>query len=177
MILALRELGYLRGDILGDGSQLYGEYNLPPEPLVRRSMHAFVRGTGSLLFMWTCEQVDEVIERVYRPRNTVEPFDLAEVFTLVAMGAHYDSECFADDIRKGLYASASLCLQEQLAKTDHLRVMRLLLSMSFYALLEKHISARYLIGTSANLGRIVATNLGSRRIANSTPEASTEHDC
>jgi hypothetical protein len=159
MTLALSELSHLRGEILDDGSKLYGAHNLPPEALVRKSMYAFVRGTGSLLFMWTCEQVDQVIERVYRPRNTVEAFDLAEVCTVVAMGAHYDSQCFTDDTRKGLYASASLYLQEQLAKPDHLRVMRLLLSMSFYALLEKHMSARYLIGTSANPERITATKI------------------
>jgi hypothetical protein len=35
---------------------------------------------------------------------------------------------------------------EKTARLDYLRTMRLLLSMSFYALLEKHMSARYLIG-------------------------------
>jgi hypothetical protein len=143
---ALSELVALRGEILDAGTQPYDALNLPSEELVQRAMYAFVRGTGSLLFMWTFDQADEILNRIYRPLKPVDAMTLAECFTIAAMGAHYDMHCFPDNIRRMLYASATLQFHEQSARQDYLRTMRLLLSMSFYALLEKHMSSRYLIG-------------------------------
>lgn len=146
LTLAFSELVSLRGEILDRGSQPYDELHLPSEELARRAMYAFVRGTGSLLFMWTYGQVDEILDRIYRPQRRVDAMTLAECFTVAAMGAHYDMDCFPDRIRKVLYASGTLHFHEKTARKDYPRTMRLLLSMSFYALLEKHMSARYLIG-------------------------------
>jgi hypothetical protein len=148
LTLAFSELVTLRGEVLNTGIRPYDEQHLPSEELIKRAMYAFVRGTGSLLFMWTYDQVDEILERVYRPQRPVDAMTLSECFTVAAMGAHYDMECFPDRIRKVLYASGTLQFHEQTARRDYLRTMRLLLSMSFYALLEKHMSARYLIGKS-----------------------------
>lgn len=154
LTLAFSELVTLRGTILNSVTRPYDEHNLPSEELVKRAMYAFVRGTGSLLFMWTYEQADAVLDRVYRPRHPVDAMTLAECFTIAAMGAHYDMDCFPDRIRKVLYASGTLHFNEQNARQDDLRTMRLLLSMSFYALLEKHMSARYLIGESKDLSTV-----------------------
>jgi len=109
-------------------------------------MYAFVRGTGSLLYMWTHVQVDEILDRIYRPNKPVDAMTLAECFTVAAMGAHYDMDCFPDRIRRVLYASGTLLFNEKTARSDYLRTMRLLLATAFYALLEKHMSARYLLG-------------------------------
>lgn len=147
LTLAFSELVTLRGEILNEGVRPYNEQHLPAEELVRRSMYAFIRGTGSLLFIWTYEQADEILDRIYRPRKNVDAMTLAECFTIAAMGAHYDMDCFPDRIRRVLYASGTLHFHEQTARQDYLRTMRLLLSTSFYALLEKHMSARYLVGT------------------------------
>jgi hypothetical protein len=146
LVLALDEVVSLRGEILKSGARPYNEQNLPPENLVRRAMYAFVEGTGSLLYMWTHAQVEEILERVYRPSHLTDALALSECFIVAAMGAHYDMECFPDHIRQVLYASGSLRFDEKSARIDHFRTMRLLLSMSFYALLEKHMSARYLVG-------------------------------
>ncbi|KAF2133839.1 hypothetical protein P153DRAFT_372395 [Dothidotthia symphoricarpi CBS 119687] len=153
LTLAFSELVSLRGEILNQGSQPYDELHLPSEELTRRAAYAFVRGTGSLLYMWTYEQVNEVLDRVYRPQKRVDAMTLAECFTIAAMGAHYDMECFPDRIRKMLYASGTLHFHEKTARQDYLRTMRLLLSMSFYALLEKHMSARYLIAAGLQIAR------------------------
>jgi hypothetical protein len=146
LTLAFSELVSLRGEILNQATRPYDENNLPSEDLAQRSMYAFVRGTGSLLYMWTYRQADEILDRIYRPKKPINAMDLAECFTIAAMGAHYDMECFPDRIRRILYASGTLHFHEKTARNDYLRTMRLLLSMSFYALLEKHMSARYLIG-------------------------------
>ncbi|KAF2030255.1 hypothetical protein EK21DRAFT_112174 [Setomelanomma holmii] len=153
LTLAFSELVALRGEILNQGTQLYDENHLPPEELTRRSIYAFIRGTGSLLFMWTYEQADELLDRIYRPQQRVDAMTLAECFIVAAMGAHYDMECFPDRIRKVLYASGSLHFHERTARQDYLRTMRLLLSMSFYALLEKHMSARYVIAAGLQIAR------------------------
>jgi hypothetical protein len=149
LTLAFSELVSLRGEILGQGIRPYDEQHLPSEELVRRAMYAFVQGTGSLLYMWTYREVDEILDRIYRPQTPVDAMTLAECFTVAAMGAHYDMDCFPDRLRRVLYASGTLQFNEKTARVDYLRTMRLLLSMAFYALLEKHMSARYLIGKSS----------------------------
>jgi hypothetical protein len=147
LTLAFSELVALRGEILlAQGVRPYGEHHLPPEELTRRAMHAFVLGTGSLIYSWTISEVDEILERVYRPTTRADPMSLAECFTVAAMGAHYDADCFPDHKRHLLYASGTLYFHEETACVDYMRTMRLLLSLSFYAILEKHMSARYLVG-------------------------------
>jgi hypothetical protein len=147
LTLAFGELVSLRGEILGQDSRPYDRQHLPSEDLVRRAMYAFVQGTGSLLYMWSYHEVDLILDRIYRPLQSVDDMTLAECFNVAAMGAHYDTDCFPDRIRMLLYASGTLLFNEKTARLDHLRTMRLLLSTAFYALLEKHLSARYLIGT------------------------------
>jgi hypothetical protein len=147
LTLAFSELTSLRGEILTQAIRPYDEKYLPPEELTKRSMYAFIRGTGSLVYMWSFEQTDAILDRIYRPVGRIDPMDLAECFTIAAMGAHYDLDCFPDRIRRVLYASGTLHFHEDTAKTDYLRTMRLLLTTSFYAVLEKHMCARYLIGT------------------------------
>ncbi|KAH5132671.1 hypothetical protein HBI73_084470 [Parastagonospora nodorum] len=153
LTLAFSELVTLRAEILHSGTKPYDALHLPSEQLVKRAMYAFIRGTGSLLFIWTYEQADELLEKIYRPKANVDAMTLAECFSLAAMGAHYDMECFPDRIRMVLYASSTLHFHEQTAQQDHLRTMRLFLSMSFYALLEKHMSARYLIAAGLQIAR------------------------
>ncbi|KAJ8107324.1 hypothetical protein OPT61_g8944 [Boeremia exigua] len=153
LTLAFSELISLRGEILTQAVRPYDENHLPPEELVKRSMYAFIRGTGSLVFMWNYEQADEILDRIYRPKGKIESMYLAECFTIAAMGAHYDMDCFPDRIRRVLYASGTLHFHEQNARSDYLRTMRLVLAMSFYALLEKHMSARYLIAAGLQIAR------------------------
>ncbi|KAF1941154.1 hypothetical protein EJ02DRAFT_210547 [Clathrospora elynae] len=150
---AFSELVTLRGEILNENTRAFDEWNLPAESLVRRAIFAFISGTGSLIFMWTHEQADEILDRVYRPQKTVDDMTLAECFTVAAMGSHYDENVFPDSTRQLLYASGTLKFNEQTARQDYLRTMRLLLSMSFYALLEKHMSARYLIAAGLQIAR------------------------
>ncbi|KAJ4299067.1 hypothetical protein N0V90_004311 [Kalmusia sp. IMI 367209] len=153
LTLAFSELVSLRGEILGQSVKPYDAQHLPPEQLVKRAMCAFVQGTGSLLYMWTYAQVNEILDRIYRPQVPVDAMTLAECFTVAAMGAHYDMDCFPDRIRRILYASGTLCFNEKVARIDYLRTMRLLLATAFYALLEKHMSARYLVAAGLHIAR------------------------
>ncbi|KAF9728747.1 hmg box protein [Paraphaeosphaeria minitans] len=153
LTLAFSELVSLRGEILGQGVWPYDARHLPSEQLVRKAMYAFVQGTGSLLYMWTYAQVDEILDRIYRPQQPVDAMTLAECFTVAAMGAHYDMDCFPDRIRRVLYASGTLCFNEKTARLDYLRTMRLLLATAFYALLEEHMSARYVLVAALQIAR------------------------
>ncbi|KAF2707964.1 hypothetical protein K504DRAFT_383608 [Pleomassaria siparia CBS 279.74] len=150
---AFNELVSLRGDTLAKDVQLYDAQHLPDEGLVHRAMHAFVRCTGSLLFILTYSQVDEIIDRIYRPENPADPLTLAECFTIAALGVHYDSECFSDHIQRVLYASGMLHFNEQTALVNYFRTMRLLLLLSFYALSEQHLSARHLVAAGLQIAR------------------------
>jgi hypothetical protein len=160
LTLACSELVSLRGEILGPGVRPYDEQHLPPESLVRRAMYAFVQGTGSLLYILTIPQADEILDRVYRPQKRVDAMTLSECFVVAAMGAHYDMETFPDPIRRVLYASGAMLFDEKSATLDYMRGMRLLLSLAFYALLEKHLSSRYLIGKQS-LTTEYASQLGT----------------
>ncbi|KAF1972615.1 hypothetical protein BU23DRAFT_580742 [Bimuria novae-zelandiae CBS 107.79] len=153
LTLAFSEFVSLRGEILGQSVRPYDAQNLPPEELVRKAMYALVQGTGSLLYMWTCPQADEILDRIYRPQKPVDAMTLAECFIIAAMGAHYDMDSVPDRTRQILYASATLCFNEQTARFDYLRTMRLLLATAFYALLEKHMSARYLTVAGLQIAR------------------------
>ncbi|KAF2737426.1 hypothetical protein EJ04DRAFT_488080 [Polyplosphaeria fusca] len=153
LTLAFSELVSLRGEIFSMGVQGFDQHHLPSEQLMQRAMYAFVRGTGSLVYMWTYTEVDDILDRVYRPKQPIDAMTLAECFTVAAMGAHYDIDCFPDRLRRILYASGTLHFHEKTARLDYLRTMRLLLSMSFYALLEKHMSARYLIAAGLQIAR------------------------
>ncbi|KAI4702044.1 hypothetical protein J4E81_002405 [Alternaria sp. BMP 2799] len=153
LTLAFSELVTLRGEILNGSGQQFSQAFLPTEDRVRRSMYAFVRGTGSLLFMWTYDEVNEILDRIYRPQKKVDDMTLAECFTVAAMGAHYDIDAFPDRMRRLLYASGTLHFNEQTARQDYFRTMRLLLSLSFYSLLEKHMSAKYLIAAGLQIAR------------------------
>lgn len=146
LTLAMSELITLRSEIVSASAQCFDENHLPPENQVRRCMYAFIRGTGSLLYMWTFEQANEILERIYRPQTKVDDLTLSECFTVAAMGAHYDEDAFTDETRRLLYASGTFHFNEQTARQDNFRTMRLLLSLSFFSLLEKHMSAKYLIG-------------------------------
>lgn len=149
LTIAFSELVALRSEIINGGVQHFDENRLPPQDRVRRSMHAFIRGTGSLLFMWTFEQVDDIVDRIYKSPKKVDDMTLAECFTVAAMGAHYEIDAFPDSMRRLLYASGTLHFNEQTARQDNFRTMRLLLSLSFFSLLEKHMSAKYLLGMCA----------------------------
>lgn len=149
LTLAFSELVTLRGEVYDPVERTYGVGYMPSQELTSRAVHAFIRGTGSLLFMWTKKQADDLLDRVFSlplANKAVDAMDLAECFTLAAMGAHYDIDCFPERVRKLLYASGTLHFHEQTVRQDYLRTMRLLLCLSFYSLLEKHMSARYLIG-------------------------------
>ena len=52
------------------------------------------------------------------------------------MGVHYDLDCFPDIVRQALYASGTIHFDEKITKLNYLRTMRLLLSLSIYAILE-----------------------------------------
>lgn len=145
---AMSELVSLRRELLASGAQPYHPTNLPTENLMRRAMYAFVTGTGSLMYMWSYTQVDDLLNRLYRPETDPDSMTVAECFIVAAMGAHYDADSFPDSVRQALYVSSTLQFEERVAKVDYLRTMRLLLSMALYSLLEKHMSARYLVGKS-----------------------------
>lgn len=153
LTLAMSEIVSLRGEVLSTGVKPYDSRNLPPQELTRRAMYAFIKGTGSLVFMWTQSQADEILDRIYNSEAEPDPMTLAECFIVAAMGAHYDIDSFPDRVRQALYASGTLHFDEKIAKFDYLRTMRLLLSMSFYSLLEKHMSARYLVAAGLQIAR------------------------
>jgi hypothetical protein len=87
LTLAFSELVTLRGEVLDPNTQPYSKANLPPRELTQRAIYAFIKGTGSLLFTWTREQADEMIDRVYQPQTASEAEDsmsVAECFTVAA---------------------------------------------------------------------------------------------
>ncbi|KAF2005994.1 hypothetical protein P154DRAFT_518226 [Amniculicola lignicola CBS 123094] len=172
LTLALSEVVSLKNEMMDPNVHPYDRFHLPPEDLTRQAIYAFIRGLGSLFYVWNYDEVDDVLERVYRAQKPVDSMTLAECFIVAAVGGHYDMDSFPEPTRRALYLSATALFDETLARQDYLRTMRFLLSLSFYSLLEKHLSARYLIAAGLQIARWKCSTSscdgdGSRRLVRS----------
>lgn len=64
----------------------------PKEDMTARAVKTFLDGTGSLLFLWTREEAEDLVRSVYRPRYDSKPTSATEVFAMSAVGTYCDAE-------------------------------------------------------------------------------------
>lgn len=81
--LALSKIVSLRWEVLSTGVPLYDRKNFPPKDLTHRAMHAFIRGTRWLLFMWKYSQADKILDRLYDPEIEPDSVTIAERFIVL----------------------------------------------------------------------------------------------
>jgi hypothetical protein len=150
---AMSELGIGRQDSMSPGSSAYDSSRLPPQDLIRAAALAMSEGTGSLLFIWTPQQMHEIIDRMYNPSAGPDAMTFAEGFAMAACGAHFDTKNIPEPVRTTLYASATSLFPQDLASSEPLRAMRILAALSFYTLLEKQLGARHLVAAGLRIAR------------------------
>jgi hypothetical protein len=64
----------------------------PPEDVTTKAVEAFVRGTGSLLFLWNQDEIPDLIRSVYHPQGNWNTVHAIEVFAISAVGSFCDAE-------------------------------------------------------------------------------------
>ncbi|KAF1983306.1 hypothetical protein K402DRAFT_176946 [Aulographum hederae CBS 113979] len=139
LVMAMCELHEVRKDYAN--VKPYGPENMPSEDMIRHSTTALIQGTGSVLHLWAQDDMTALVDRVYHGEEEPDSLTLAEMFVSAAIGAHYDSNYIMEDTRRTLYTSGTIQFHE-VAEDDYLRVMRILACLSFFSILEKHLSAR-----------------------------------
>jgi hypothetical protein len=82
-------LEYTSGS-MGIDSQLLRIHAMPDEDCTTHDIESFLRGTGSLLYLWKREEALELIESVYRNHSTAAPVDAMDVLAMSAVGNSSD---------------------------------------------------------------------------------------
>lgn len=65
----------------------------PPEVTTSKAVQAFLYGTGSLLYLWSQDEVADLVKTVYHTKNSDwKPVHTTEVFAMAAVGSCCDAE-------------------------------------------------------------------------------------
>lgn len=65
---------------------------LPPEDLTLSAVEAFLRGTGSLLYLWNHDDAANLTKSIYSLKSNTPQLDAIEVFAMSAVGNYCDAE-------------------------------------------------------------------------------------
>lgn len=148
--------------------QEYGEFqaedttSIPPEDLARTAIGAMIEGSGSLLYVFSKEQALELLRSAYDPSSKPDALLLTELCILSAVGGHFDSRTIPGTLTKRLAATALTFLDAVIVNDErYLRIMRILCCLTMYALLEKHLSARYCVAAALAIARWKYPPLGA----------------
>lgn len=132
-----------------NNSQPYGPHNLPPEEICKHAIGALIEGTGSLMHFFSESAATEMISRAYHSGTRPDSLTVSELCVAAAVGAHVDTARVPQEVIRKLFASTCILLDTVVMDEEsYLRVMRILLCLSNYSVVEKHLSARAFIGKS-----------------------------
>lgn len=134
---------------------------MPPDDLARAAIGAMIEGSGSLLYVFSREQAAEVLRASYDPSSKPDSLLLTELCIMSAVGGYFDSRTISSPLIKRLAATALTFLDSVVVSDEtYLRIMRILCCLTMYALLEKHLSARYCVAAALAIARWKYPQLG-----------------
>lgn len=135
--------------------------SVPPDDLARTAIGAMINRSGSLLYVFSREQAQELLYSVYDSSSKLGPLVLTELCTMAAVGGHFDSRTIPNALTKRLAATALTFLDSVVVNDEsYLRIMRILCCLAIYSLLEKHGSARYCVAAALAIARWKYPQLG-----------------
>ncbi|KAF2138580.1 uncharacterized protein K452DRAFT_311513 [Aplosporella prunicola CBS 121167] len=152
--IALQELSVRRSLTMTEEIPIFDAQHLPPEMVVRQAAHSAVLGTGTMLHLTTEDQLEDALNHVYGP-GPINPVVLVFVLACAAVGAHYDVQCMSDEMRYGIYVSATLLFNSDVAHSNYPETMRILLLLAVYSLLEKHMTICHVLAAGLSVSRWV----------------------
>jgi hypothetical protein len=90
--------------------------------------------------------MDDILDRVYRPQESIDNATLCELCAFSAVGSRYYAEEFEISVMEALYHTAKHYVEDCI-ESNFLRGMRVILCVSMYSVLTKPTSARVSLGT------------------------------
>ncbi|KAF2841802.1 hypothetical protein M501DRAFT_1013192 [Patellaria atrata CBS 101060] len=138
---ANHKLEILQTNILGSDMEIYDQDHLPPERPVRIAVQAFLDGTSSFLFLWTREEMDEMLTSLYHPQQPPSITALSQLCAVATVGSSYCTDQIPPMMRVKFHASAAAHLRE-ISMDNPLLALRHLLTLTYVAIIDKHTSAR-----------------------------------
>jgi hypothetical protein len=117
---------------------------LPPEDLTTKSVEAFLRGTGSLLYLWSQDEALDLIKSAYHPQSDSTPVHKVEVFAMSAVGSRCDAEFYTTSLQEK-YLYSFLCMLSLASNMSDLHRMRLFACLAICRFTDSTKSARIFI--------------------------------
>lgn len=123
--------------------QPYSPHNLPPEEMCKHAIGFLIEGNGSLMHFFSAPAATRIISRAYHSGTKPDNLTVSELCVAAAIGAQLDTERVPQQVVRKLFASTYMLLDTvDMDEGSYLRVMRILLCLSTYSVVEKHLSAR-----------------------------------
>jgi hypothetical protein len=116
----------------------------PLEDITTVAVKAFLRGTGSLLYLWNENEALDLIKSVYRLDSPSSPFDATEVFAMAAVGSYCDGEAIVIPFQTKFIHYFIYMLSTHQGMSE-LRRMRLFTCLAICRFIDNIESARILI--------------------------------
>ncbi|OQV10927.1 hypothetical protein CLAIMM_14847 [Cladophialophora immunda] len=139
-------------DLNTSAARVYSVNDLPPEHLVLYGIRAYFNCTYTLLYIYEKQEMDDILNRVYRTHEAVDNATLCELCAVAAVGNHYDGDKFDGSIMEALFQTATIYMSDCI-ESQFLRGMRVILCLSIISSLTKRASARLLIASGLRLAR------------------------
>lgn len=134
--------------------QPYSPHNLPAEEMCKRAIGSLIEGTGSVMHFFSVSAATKVISRAYHSTSKPDNLTVSELCVAAAVGAQLDTAIIPKQVVRKLFASTYMLLDNvDMDESSYLRVMRILLCLSTYSVMEKHLGARAFISKSTILTR------------------------
>lgn len=123
--------------------QPYSPHSLPPEEMCKHAIGSLIEGNGSLMHFLSAPAATRIISRAYHSGMKPDNLTVSELCIATAIGAQLDTERIPQQVFRKLFASTYMLLDTvDMDEGSYLRVMRILLCLSTYSVVEKHLSAR-----------------------------------
>lgn len=131
--------------------------SIPQENLTKKAVDAFLRGTGTLLFLWGQDEALNLMKSVYHPQRDPTPVYATEVLAMSAVGSYCDGEAHTMLIQEKLF-HLFLCMLSSPSDMSDLRYMRLFACLAICRFTKSTESARRLILSALHIGRQTFTS-------------------
>ncbi|CUS15002.1 unnamed protein product [Tuber aestivum] len=139
----------------------YSLRELPPLEVTSRLVSAFVRGTGSMIYVLAEYEAMELISDIYTPDSEPTTAKLCELLAIVAVGAQYED--VGSDTTMALFRSAKWYLDIEYGKDVHvLKKMRVSMLVGLFLIFEKSFFAVDYLDQAIRLAKSTGINRTTR---------------
>jgi hypothetical protein len=126
-------------------AQVFTPVALPPESDVREGAARFFANTSALFYVMTFDELEALLDKIYRSSASVDVLSLCEICSLASVGSQYLPEQPSQSLKQSLYLTATAHIRQCL-EVDKVRTIRILACLACYNIVEHREAARLSIG-------------------------------